>query len=207
MSRAGILYINPQDLGWNPAVSSWIETRTIPAEKSNLVILFDKYTPACLESVRTRFKKITPLPDMAHIQLLCHLLECLLIPSNTPAVIKSQLVALFLTHYFFGSLIFRIAQKSGMRFISYSVAYGHLEALSFLIKLLTTELSLVSGLSPSSKLSSFLHKVPFLTITLILIINRWCHGLIDYLNLKWMQINHFNLYWFIQLKLFVLDFS
>lgn len=49
-----------------------------------MVILFDKYTPACLESVRTKFKKITPIVEMAHIQLLCHLLECLLVPSNTP---------------------------------------------------------------------------------------------------------------------------
>ena len=84
VSRAGILYINPQDLGWNPFVTSWIETRTIPAEKSNLVILFDKYTPSCLENVRTRFKKITPIVEMAHIQMLCCLLECLLISSNTP---------------------------------------------------------------------------------------------------------------------------
>ena len=27
VSRAGILYINPGDLGWNPFVTSWIETR------------------------------------------------------------------------------------------------------------------------------------------------------------------------------------
>lgn len=27
VSRAGILYINPGDLGWNPYVTSWIETR------------------------------------------------------------------------------------------------------------------------------------------------------------------------------------
>ncbi|CAG4954204.1 unnamed protein product [Colias eurytheme] len=84
VSRAGILYINPQDLGWNPYVTSWIETRKIPAEKSNLVILFDKYIPPCLETVRNRFKKITPIADMAHIQMLCHLLNCLLVPENTP---------------------------------------------------------------------------------------------------------------------------
>ncbi|XP_041975803.1 dynein beta chain, ciliary [Aricia agestis] len=84
VSRAGILYINPQDLGWNPYVTSWIETRKVPAEKSNLVILFDKYIPPCLETVRNRFKKITPIAEMAHIQMLCHLLDCLLVPENTP---------------------------------------------------------------------------------------------------------------------------
>ncbi|KAL4703187.1 hypothetical protein ACJJTC_018259 [Scirpophaga incertulas] len=84
VSRAGILYINAQDLGWNPYVTSWIETRKVPSEKSNLVMLFDKYIPACLETIRVRFKKITPIVEMAHIQMLCYLLDCLLIPENTP---------------------------------------------------------------------------------------------------------------------------
>lgn len=66
-------------------VSSWIETRENASEKSNLVSLFDKYIPSCLENVRTRFKKITPIAEMAHIQMLCHLLSCLLTPTNTPA--------------------------------------------------------------------------------------------------------------------------
>ncbi|XP_034940720.1 dynein beta chain, ciliary [Chelonus insularis] len=83
VSRAGILYINSQDLGWNPYVTSWIETRTIPAEKSNLVTLFDKYIPICLETLRTRFKKITPIADMAHVEMLCQLLNCLLKPEVT----------------------------------------------------------------------------------------------------------------------------
>ncbi|XP_066247509.1 dynein beta chain, ciliary [Euwallacea similis] len=83
VSRAGILYINPQDLGWNPFVTSWIETRENAAEKSNLIMLFDKYIPTCLENVRSRFKKITPIPETSHISMLCHLLECLLTPQNT----------------------------------------------------------------------------------------------------------------------------
>lgn len=65
-------------------VTSWIETREHTSEKSNLVILFDKYIPSSLENVRSRFKKITPIVEMAHIQMLCHLLHCLLNPTNTP---------------------------------------------------------------------------------------------------------------------------
>ncbi|XP_021937393.1 dynein beta chain, ciliary isoform X2 [Zootermopsis nevadensis] len=84
VSRAGILYLNPQDLGWNPYVTSWLETRVNSTEKSNLVMLFDKYIPLCLENIRVRFKKITPITEMAHIQMLCHLLQCLLTPTNTP---------------------------------------------------------------------------------------------------------------------------
>lgn len=48
-------------------------------------MLFDKYIPSCLETVRVRFKKITPIAEMAHVQMLCHLLNCLFIPEHTPA--------------------------------------------------------------------------------------------------------------------------
>ncbi|KAK2515571.1 hypothetical protein Q9233_014084 [Columba guinea] len=54
VSRAGILYINPSDLGWNPPVSSWIDRREIQSERANLTILFDKYLPICLDTLRTR---------------------------------------------------------------------------------------------------------------------------------------------------------
>ncbi|XP_075210990.1 dynein heavy chain at 93AB [Lycorma delicatula] len=110
VSRAGILYINPQDLGWNPYVTSWIETREHTSEKSNLVILFDKYIPACLENVRTRFKKITPITDMSHIQLLCHLLQCLLTPTNTPVDCNKELHEIYFCFacvWAFGSAMFQ----------------------------------------------------------------------------------------------------
>ncbi|KAK2516279.1 hypothetical protein Q9233_013805 [Columba guinea] len=55
VSRAGILYINPSDLGWNPPVSSWIDRREIQSERANLTILFDKYLPICLDTLRTRY--------------------------------------------------------------------------------------------------------------------------------------------------------
>lgn len=54
-SFAGILYINPADLGWNPPVASWIDRREIQSEKANMTILFDKYLPSCLDTVRTRY--------------------------------------------------------------------------------------------------------------------------------------------------------
>ncbi|XP_066570660.1 dynein axonemal heavy chain 11 [Amia ocellicauda] len=84
VSRAGILYVNPQDLGWNPYVASWIDTRTQQSEKANLTILFDKYVPPCLEQLRSAFKTITPIPENSMVQTLCSLLDCLLTPKNVP---------------------------------------------------------------------------------------------------------------------------
>uniref|UniRef100_H2ZKB5 AAA+ ATPase domain-containing protein n=1 Tax=Ciona savignyi TaxID=51511 RepID=H2ZKB5_CIOSA len=95
VSRAGILYLNPADLGWNPVVTSWIDKREIQSEKANLTILFDKYIPACLETLRGRFKTITPIPECAKIQMLCFLLEVLLTPENTPADCPKELYELY----------------------------------------------------------------------------------------------------------------
>ena len=83
--RAGILYINPGDLGWNPYVTSWIETRDLQHEKANLTILFDKYIPSMQEAIKHRFKKITPIPEIAHVESLCSLLECIVVPANVPS--------------------------------------------------------------------------------------------------------------------------
>ncbi|NXH39972.1 DYH17 protein, partial [Dicaeum eximium] len=84
VSRAGILYINPTDLGWSPIVTSWIETRTEKSEKAALTILFDKYLPPCLEKLRSGFKTITPVPEVTAIQTVLSLLECFLTPKAVP---------------------------------------------------------------------------------------------------------------------------
>ncbi|MEQ2284917.1 Dynein heavy chain 11, axonemal [Ameca splendens] len=69
VSRAGILYVNPQDLVWSSYVASWIETRQAQSERANLTILFDKYVPYCLEQVRCNLKTITPIPENSMVQL------------------------------------------------------------------------------------------------------------------------------------------
>ncbi|NWT20166.1 DYH9 protein, partial [Vireo altiloquus] len=95
VSRAGILYINPSDLGWNAPVSSWIDRREVQSERANLTILFDKYLPVCLDTLRTRFKKIIPIPEQSMVQMLCYLLECLLTEENTPPDCPKELYELY----------------------------------------------------------------------------------------------------------------
>ncbi|KAM7359981.1 dynein beta chain, ciliary isoform 2-T2 [Cochliomyia hominivorax] len=77
VSRAGILYINPLDLGWSPYVSSWLETRSDMIERGILTALFEKYFPKLLQRHRD-FRRIIPISDMAVIQMSCNLLESLL---------------------------------------------------------------------------------------------------------------------------------
>ncbi|XP_071954573.1 dynein beta chain, ciliary-like [Antedon mediterranea] len=110
VSRAGILYINASDLGWNPVVTSWIDTREVQSERANLTILFDKYLPAMLETMRVRFKKIIPIPEQSMVQMLCYLLECLLTPENTPPDCPKELYELyfvFASIWAFGGAMFQ----------------------------------------------------------------------------------------------------
>lgn len=46
-------------------------------------LLFPKYIPTLLENHK-KFKKITPISEIAMIQMTCFLLDCLLTPSNVP---------------------------------------------------------------------------------------------------------------------------
>ncbi|KAK7507150.1 hypothetical protein BaRGS_00001085, partial [Batillaria attramentaria] len=95
VSRAGILFINSNDLGWNPFVQSWIEQREVASERSNLTVLFEKYVPILLDVLKSRFKKITPIVDISHVEMLCHLLECMLTPENTPPDSPKELYELY----------------------------------------------------------------------------------------------------------------
>uniref|UniRef100_A0A3P9AZQ6 Dynein heavy chain 11, axonemal n=1 Tax=Maylandia zebra TaxID=106582 RepID=A0A3P9AZQ6_9CICH len=110
VSRAGILYVNPQDLGWSSYVTSWIDTRQAQSERANLTILFDKYVPYCLEQVRCNLKTITPIPENSMVQTLCSLLDCLLIEDNTPADSPRELYEIYFVFacvWAFGGALFQ----------------------------------------------------------------------------------------------------
>ncbi|XP_019220092.2 LOW QUALITY PROTEIN: dynein heavy chain 11, axonemal [Oreochromis niloticus] len=97
VSRAGILYVNQQDLGWNPYVASWIDQRERQTERAHLTILFEKYVPRCLEQMKNTFKTITPIPEISMVQTLCTLLDCLLTPENVPSESPREIYETYFT--------------------------------------------------------------------------------------------------------------
>uniref|UniRef100_A0A665V5K8 Dynein, axonemal, heavy chain 11 n=1 Tax=Echeneis naucrates TaxID=173247 RepID=A0A665V5K8_ECHNA len=110
VSRAGILYINQQDLGWNPYVASWIDQREWQTERAHLTILFEKYVPRCLEKIRNAFKTITPVPEISMVQTLCTLLDCLLTPGNIPPDSPREIYETYFTFaciWAFGGALFK----------------------------------------------------------------------------------------------------
>jgi len=91
-------------------VSSWIERRKVQSEKANLMILFDKYLPTCLDKLRFGFKKITPVPEITIIQTILYLLECLLTEKNAPPDSAKELYELyfvFACFWAFGGAMFQ----------------------------------------------------------------------------------------------------
>lgn len=84
VSRAGILYLNITDVGWNPYVQSWLDKREDAAEKSSLTLLFDRYVNACLDACRSGRFKMAQVEEFSMVVTLCNILEGLLTPQNTP---------------------------------------------------------------------------------------------------------------------------
>nr|XP_027209167.1 dynein beta chain, ciliary-like [Penaeus vannamei] len=110
VSRAGIIYLNQGDLGWNPYVTSWIDSREVQSEKAHLMVLFDKYIPTCLEIMRVRFKRITPMPEITHLMMLCQLLDCLLTPESVPPDSPKEVYELYFVFaavWAFGSALYQ----------------------------------------------------------------------------------------------------
>lgn len=87
------------------------------SEKANLTILFDRYIPICLDTLRVRFKKVTPITDSSMIQTLCYLLEALLTPKNTPPDTAKEIYEyyfVFAAVWAFGGAMFQDQVGNGL---------------------------------------------------------------------------------------------
>ena len=74
-----------------------------------MTILFDKYVPTLYEIMKHRFKKITPIPDINHTEVLCKLLECLINPQNITSESPKDLYELYFVFaciWAYGSALF-----------------------------------------------------------------------------------------------------
>lgn len=74
------------------------------------MVLFDKYIPTCQDTLRVRFKKITPMPEISHLMMLCQLLDCLLTadtaPPDSPKEVYEQYFVFALV-WAFGSALYQ----------------------------------------------------------------------------------------------------
>ena len=81
VSRGGVIYLNQDDIGWQPMVESWIKSREAVDYRPLLVELFDRYLEKSLEHCRRNFRTIVPLVPMNIAGTVCKILEGI-IPSE-----------------------------------------------------------------------------------------------------------------------------
>uniref|UniRef100_A0A3B4Z7I9 Dynein axonemal heavy chain 12 n=1 Tax=Stegastes partitus TaxID=144197 RepID=A0A3B4Z7I9_9TELE len=82
VSRCGMIYMEPSQLGWNPLVISWMNTLPdalqTPDSRSLLLELFHWLVPPALKTLRKHCREVVSTSDSNTVVSLCRLFEMLL---------------------------------------------------------------------------------------------------------------------------------
>ncbi|XP_072163343.1 dynein axonemal heavy chain 10-like [Diadema setosum] len=88
VSRCGMVFVDPKNLGYRPYWEKWVNARPNKMEQQDLMRLFDKYVPATLEMILEgivdgkqgeKLKMIVPLTALNLVTQLSRLLDSLLV--------------------------------------------------------------------------------------------------------------------------------
>jgi dynein heavy chain len=75
VSRAGVIYINDDDIGWMPFAQTWLETRPDESQRAFLSSLINNYVPKALLAVLKNFRLTVPIVQINSVCTLCYLLD------------------------------------------------------------------------------------------------------------------------------------
>ena len=91
VSRAGVLFLNETDVGWQPFFQSWVDRLSQDNEHIDskvqawLEALVQQYVPPTIENMRkNKWNHITPLMNFAMVSSLTSILEGILTVENCP---------------------------------------------------------------------------------------------------------------------------
>ncbi|XP_041455872.1 dynein heavy chain 10, axonemal-like [Lytechinus variegatus] len=88
VSRCGMVFVDPKNLGYLPFWQRWVNARTNKAEQQDLTRLFEKYVPGCLDMILEgitdgkqgeKLKMIVPLTALNLVNQLSRMLDALLV--------------------------------------------------------------------------------------------------------------------------------
>jgi dynein heavy chain, axonemal len=79
VSRCGMIYMEPDAVGWRPMMECWINTLPLSINTDHklfLVRLFDYFVPPCLEFIQRHCKEVVATSPINMVQSLMNLLVC-----------------------------------------------------------------------------------------------------------------------------------
>ena len=72
VSRAGMIYLNVEDLGWTPFTTSWLQKKEAPMAEL-LGRLIDKYMEAALDFRRRNCRELVPTDQLSSVRQLTYM--------------------------------------------------------------------------------------------------------------------------------------
>ncbi|KAG6610110.1 Dynein heavy chain [Phytophthora cinnamomi] len=113
VSRCGMIYMEPEQLGWIPVVNSWLDSITVPEgskeppfgpfeinseQRSHIYFLFSWLVEPCIAFVRKELVELSPTVDTNLVQSLIHIFEAQLckLPKDAASKKKATIEALFM---------------------------------------------------------------------------------------------------------------
>ncbi|KAI9004259.1 dynein heavy chain and region D6 of dynein motor-domain-containing protein [Gaertneriomyces semiglobifer] len=107
VSRAGMIYMDYNDLGWRPYVESWLRSRPEKQSVDILRRLLDKYIPQSLD-FRKSCQELVPVPEICVIRSCCTLFDALATPENGVNVEDGDVYPRMLELWFLFSIIWTL---------------------------------------------------------------------------------------------------
>ena len=106
ISRCGMVYVDPKNLGYLPFWKRWVNAREKESEREVLEALFEKYVPACIDrildgvdgegAILGRLRLIVPQTNLNMVAQLCNMITALL-PEGQEEEEQEVLEAVFLS--------------------------------------------------------------------------------------------------------------
>ncbi|CAH3028713.1 unnamed protein product, partial [Porites evermanni] len=99
VSRCGMVYVDPKNLGYNPYWEKWCNARGSDKEREELNRLFEKYVPPCIDlilegivegKIGKKLKTIIPLTNLNMVVQLSQMLDALLPPAESANFLGSE---------------------------------------------------------------------------------------------------------------------
>ncbi|KAJ3020398.1 UNVERIFIED_CONTAM: Dynein heavy chain 7, axonemal [Siphonaria sp. JEL0065] len=80
VSRCGMVYLEPERMGWRPLVKSWIESLDFLSSDNSQYMnqLFELLVPPCLQCVKRDCKEVSPTSEIGLVNSLAQTLDSLL---------------------------------------------------------------------------------------------------------------------------------